>query len=60
MSMKEDAMVARASKVLKIGGGLLFLALNGLLIYHFATAYDDGQKRGEILHKEKEERKKSK
>jgi hypothetical protein len=54
----EDRAITMAIKAFKVTGGLLFLALNGYLLYRFSTAYADGQVRGEILQKEKEERKK--
>jgi hypothetical protein len=38
----EDKAISRAFTAVKIGGGLLFLALNGFLIYRFSTAYSDG------------------
>lgn len=49
----EDRAISKAITTFKIGGGLIFLAINGLLIYHFSTAYADGQKRGEVLQREK-------
>lgn len=39
---------------MKVVGGLLFLALNGYLLYRFSTAYGDGQERGEQLQREKD------
>ena len=54
MPNKEDIIVNRIVKGIKWGGGLLFLAVNTFLIYNYATAYQDGKRRGEILHQQKE------
>jgi hypothetical protein len=58
MGKGEDRSIVRAITAFKVVGGLLFLAVNGYLLYRFSTAYSDGQQRGEILQREKEERKK--
>jgi hypothetical protein len=54
----EQRTISKAITGLKVGGGLLFLALNGFLVYYFSTAYSDGQRRGEALQREKEQLKK--
>jgi hypothetical protein len=51
---REDVLIGRITKGLKWGGGFLFLAVNTYLLYHFSTAYEDGQRRGTLLHQERE------
>ena len=41
-------------KAFKIGGIAIFLGLNAYMAFQLITAYDDGVKRGERIHKSKE------
>ena len=51
MPNKEDLVVGKIAKSMKWGGGALFLGVNAFLFYHYINAYEDGQRRGAILHK---------
>ena len=48
---REQAKIARMVKGMKAAGLVGFVGLNVMLFGNFFTAYQEGQKRGEILHK---------
>lgn len=57
-SQKEQQQIARMVRGMKIAGAVFFVGLNCLLFGNLLTAYQEGQKRGEILHQQREEKRK--
>ncbi len=49
----EEDLVRRIAKGVKWGGMGLFFVANLFLAYQFSTAFEKGQRRAEILHKER-------